>query len=140
MQFDKQLWTRIIHDHIYHGRLFVVISVALHDNIWTYIFLSSILYIILIYIVISFYIRCVKAIRDNQSFIYDHRWRHITTFTIVTLHIWNQTWLYVTVYNNTQIKGSFSCKRGFSLLNFERGLKKNMGCLILKLYVVIILY
>ena len=38
------------------------------------------------------------------------------------------------------IKGSFSCKRGFSLLNFERGLKKTMGCLILKLYVVIILY
>ena len=25
------------------------------------------------------------------------------------------------------IKGSFSCKRGFSLLNFERGLKKNYG-------------
>ena len=24
-------------------------------------------------------------------------------------------------------KGSFSCKRGFSLLNFERGLKKNDG-------------
>ena len=24
-------------------------------------------------------------------------------------------------------KGSFSCKRGFSLLNFERGLKKNYG-------------
>ena len=23
------------------------------------------------------------------------------------------------------VKGSFSCKRGFSLLNFERGLKKN---------------
>ena len=38
------------------------------------------------------------------------------------------------------LKGSFSCKRGFSLLNFERGLKKTMGCLILKLYVVIILY
>ena len=37
-------------------------------------------------------------------------------------------------------EGSFSCKRGFSLLNFERGLKKTMGCLILKLYVVIILY
>ena len=40
-----------------------------------------------------------------------------------------------------QIKGSFSCKRRFSLLNFERGLKKKtMGCLILKLYIVIILY
>ena len=38
------------------------------------------------------------------------------------------------------IKGSFSCKRGLSLLNFERGLKKTMGCLILKLYVVVILY
>ena len=39
------------------------------------------------------------------------------------------------------VKGSFSCKRDFSLLNFERGLKKKtMGCLILKLYVVIILY
>ena len=38
------------------------------------------------------------------------------------------------------IKGSFSCKRGFSFLNFERGLKKTMGCLILKLYVIIILY
>ena len=25
------------------------------------------------------------------------------------------------------LKGSFSCKRGFSLLNFERGLKKNYG-------------
>ena len=29
---------------------------------------------------------------------------------------------------------------GFSLLNFDRGLKKTMGYLILKLYVVIILY
>ena len=38
------------------------------------------------------------------------------------------------------IKGSFSCKRGFLLLNFERGLKKNYGLPILKLYVVIILY
>ena len=37
-------------------------------------------------------------------------------------------------------KGSFSCKRDFSLLNFECGLKKTMGCLIFKLYVVIILY
>ena len=27
----------------------------------------------------------------------------------------------------TTIKASFSCKRGFSLLNFERGLKKNYG-------------
>ena len=27
----------------------------------------------------------------------------------------------------TNIKGSFSCKRSFSLLNFERGLKKNYG-------------
>ena len=26
-----------------------------------------------------------------------------------------------------KIKGSFSCKRGFSLLNFELGLKKNYG-------------
>ena len=25
------------------------------------------------------------------------------------------------------VKGSFSCERGFSLLNFERGLKKNYG-------------
>ena len=42
--------------------------------------------------------------------------------------------------NETSFKESFSCKWGFSLLNFERGLKKTMGCLILKLYVVIILY
>ena len=41
---------------------------------------------------------------------------------------------------NCKFKRSFSCKRGFSLLNFERGLKKTMGYLILKLYIVIILY
>ena len=29
----------------------------------------------------------------------------------------------------SDVKGSFSCKRGFSLLNFERGLKKNYGLL-----------
>ena len=26
-----------------------------------------------------------------------------------------------------EFKGSFSCTRGFSLINFERGLKKNYG-------------
>ena len=28
---------------------------------------------------------------------------------------------------NSLFKGSLSCKQGFSLLNFERGLKKNYG-------------
>ena len=57
------------------------------------------------------------------------RWsRSILFFIIISIEI------------VSRIKGSFSCKRGFSLLNFERGLKKTMGCLILKLHVVIILY
>ena len=33
----------------------------------------------------------------------------------------------ITNINVILIKGSFSCKRGFSLLNFARGLKKNYG-------------
>ena len=30
-------------------------------------------------------------------------------------------------FKSVFIKGSFSCKRDFSLLNFEHGLKKNYG-------------
>ena len=33
----------------------------------------------------------------------------------------------VYLIHNFSFKGNFSCKRGFSLLNFERGLKKNYG-------------
>ena len=38
-----------------------------------------------------------------------------------------ETLIIQTFGSKWQIKGSFSCKRGFSLLNFERGLQKNYG-------------
>ena len=76
--------------------------------------------------------------------------KYILTYSLFNMWPWQvliiffgslMYYLVHTISNNCCVlKGSFSCKRGFSLLNFERGLKKTMGCLILKLYVVIIRY